>query len=154
MIFLTFGTKENSMFSKACEYGIRAVLFIAKESQKNKRPNIAEISKAVDSPVPFTAKICQQLARTGIILSKKGPNGGFFLEKDSDLKLIDIVTAIDGDAIFNGCCLGLAACSSLHPCPVHDQFEDVRGGLKRMCENTRVIELANNLNEGETFLKV
>lgn len=142
------------MFSKACEYGIRAVLFIAKESQKDKRPNIVQISKAVDSPEPFTAKICQQLARSGIILSKKGPNGGFYLNKDSELKLIDIVTAIDGDGIFRGCCLGLPECSSLHPCPVHDQFEDVRGGLKFMCENTKVMDLANKLEEGETFLKL
>ena|SRR5690554_5955338 len=142
------------MFSKACEYGIRAVLFIAKESLSHKRPNIAEISKAVDSPEPFTAKICQQLARSGIILSKKGPNGGFYLEKDSPLKLIDIVSAIDGESIFNGCCLGLAQCSSDHPCPVHDQFEGIRGGLKSMCENTSVIQLAMDLNEGDTFLKV
>lgn len=142
------------MFSKACEYGIRAVLFIAKESQNDKRPNITEIAKAVDSPEPFTAKICQQLARAGIILSKKGPNGGFYLEKDSELKLIDIVSAIDGDSIFRGCCLGLAECSSEHPCPVHNQFEDIRGGLKKMCENTSVVALSLDLNEGETFLKV
>ncbi|SDW79016.1 RrF2 family transcriptional regulator [Aequorivita viscosa] len=142
------------MFSKACEYGIRAVLFIAKESQNDKRPNIAQISKAVDSPVPFTAKICQELARAGVILSKKGPNGGFYLEKDSKLKLIDIVAAIDGKGIFTGCCLGLQACSSLHPCPVHDQYEDIRGNLKRMCENTNVLDLALDLNEGGTFLKI
>lgn len=142
------------MFSKACEYGIRSVLFIAKESQQDKRPNISEIAKAVDSPEPFTAKICQQLARAGIVRSKKGPNGGFYLEKDSPLKLIDIVAAIDGLTIFEGCCLGMAKCSSLHPCPVHDQFEDIREGLKTMCVNTSVVNLALNLNDGETFLKI
>ncbi|QQX75820.1 MULTISPECIES: RrF2 family transcriptional regulator [Aequorivita] len=142
------------MFSKACEYGIRAVLFIAKQSQKDLRPNITEISKAVDSPEPFTAKVCQQLARAGILLSKKGPNGGFYLEKDSTLKLAEIVATIDGDNIFKGCGLGLRECSSEHPCPVHDQFMVVRNGLKKMCENTLVMELAANLEEGETFLKV
>ncbi|HNP68708.1 MAG TPA: Rrf2 family transcriptional regulator [Aequorivita sp.] len=142
------------MFSKACEYGIRAVLFIAKQSQKDLRPNISEISKAVDSPEPFTAKVCQQLARAGIILSKKGPNGGFYLEKNSTLRLADIVSEIDGDQIFNGCSLGLRECSSEHPCPVHDQFMDVRNGLRQMCENTLVMDLASNLEEGQTFLKV
>ncbi|MCG2419150.1 Rrf2 family transcriptional regulator [Aequorivita sp. F47161] len=142
------------MFSKACEYGIRAVLFIAKQSQKDLRPNITEIAKAVDSPEPFTAKVCQQLARAGIILSKKGPNGGFYLEKDSKLKLAEIVATIDGDNIFEGCSLGLSECSSEHPCPVHDQFMDVRNGLKNMCENTLVVDLAKNLEEGETFLKI
>jgi len=142
------------MFSKACEYGIRAVLFIAKQSQKDLRPNITEIAKAVGSPEPFTAKVCQQLARAGIILSKKGPNGGFYLEKDSTLRLADIVSEIDGDQIFTGCSLGLRECSSEHPCPVHDQFMDVRNGLKQMCENTLVMNLAANLEEGETFLKI
>ncbi len=142
------------MFSKACEYGIRAVLFIAKESQKDLRPNITEIAKGVDSPEPFTAKICQQLARSGLVLSKKGPNGGFYLEKDSKLRLADIVSVIDGDDIFIGCCLGLTQCSPLHPCPAHDQFEEIREGLKNMCENTYVMDLAANLEEGETYLKI
>lgn len=142
------------MFSKACEYGIRAVLFIAKQSQKDLRPNIVEIAKAVDSPEPFTAKVCQQLARGGMILSKKGPNGGFYLEKDSTLTLADIVSVLDGDKIFTGCGLGLRTCSAEHPCPVHSQFMEVRNALKHMCENTRVVELAKNLEEGETFLKV
>lgn len=142
------------MFSKACEYGIRSVLFIAKQSQQDLRPNITEIAKAVDSPEPFTAKICQQLARAGVILSKKGPNGGFFLAKDSDLKLSEIVTVIDGDKIFVGCGLGLPECSSEQPCPVHNQFASVRNGLRDMCENTKVMDLANNLEEGQTFLKL
>ncbi len=142
------------MFSKACEYGIRSVLFIAQQSQQDVRPNITEIAKAVDSPEPFTAKICQQLARAGIILSKKGPNGGFYIKKDSSLKLADIVSAIDGDSIFTGCSLGLPECSSEHPCPVHDQFMSIREGLKNMCENTTVMQLADKLEQGDTFLKL
>ncbi|SRX55128.1 Rrf2 family transcriptional regulator [Aequorivita sp. CIP111184] len=142
------------MFSKACEYGIRAVLFIAQQSQQNLRPNITEIAKAVDSPEPFTAKVCQQLARENMIRSRKGPNGGFYLEKDSTLKLAEIVAVIDGDAIFNGCGLGLRECSSEKPCPVHDQFQEVRIGLKKMCENTTILQLADKLQKGETFLKL
>lgn len=142
------------MFSKACEYGIRAVLFIAEQSEQDKRPNVSEISKAVNSPEPFTAKICQQLARAGIILSKKGPNGGFYIEKNSPLTLAEIVACIDGESIFIGCSLGLPECSSERPCPVHDQFQDVREGLKKMCENTTVLQLADKLRKGETFLKL
>lgn len=142
------------MFSKACEYGIRSVLFIAEQTQVDKRPNIAEIAKAVDSPEPFTAKICQQLARAGVILSKKGPNGGFYLKKDSTLKLAEIVRTIDGESIFTGCSLGLPECSSEQPCPVHNQFHDVREGLRKMCENTSVMQLADKLRSGDTFLKL
>ncbi|MCG2431514.1 RrF2 family transcriptional regulator [Aequorivita xiaoshiensis] len=142
------------MFSKACEYGIRSVLFIAEQSEQDKRSNVTEISKAVDSPEPFTAKICQQMARSGIILSKKGPRGGFYIEKDSKLTLADIVSCIDGDKIFNGCCLGLQFCSSENPCPVHDEYLVIREGLTSMCKNNTVIELASKIRNGETFLKM
>jgi|SRR5690554_2731386 len=142
------------MFSKACEYGIRSVLYIAKESQQDRRSNIAEIAKAIDSPEPFTAKICQQLARAGVILSKKGPKGGFYIEKDSKTRLMDVVIAIDGDAIFVNCCLGLNKCSSIQPCPVHDQFKGIRSRLITMCENTLVVDLADSLEVGDTFLKI
>lgn len=142
------------MFSKACEYGIRSILYIAKESELDNRPNISQISEAIDSPEPFTAKICQQLARAGIILSKKGPKGGFYIEKDSKLRLIDVVIAIDGNSIFCGCCLGLPKCSEEHPCPVHDQFGTIRKQLKDMCERTYVMDLAQDLKEGDTYLRL
>lgn len=142
------------MFSKACEYGIRAVIYIANESINNKRPNISEIAKAIDSPVPFTAKICQQLARSGVVLSKKGPTGGFYINKDSTLTLMEVVSAIDGDKIFHGCVLGLPQCSPDHPCSVHDQYKDIRGNMKRMCEQTIILDLAVNYKEGDAFLKL
>lgn len=65
------------MFSKSCEYGIRATAFVAVESKKNHRVSLRMIAKAIDSPVAFTAKILQQLASHGIISSVQGAMGGF-----------------------------------------------------------------------------
>ena len=44
-------------FQRACEYGIRAMLFIARKSKDGVRVGIRDISKAIDSPEPFMAKI-------------------------------------------------------------------------------------------------
>ncbi|MCB0485648.1 MAG: Rrf2 family transcriptional regulator, partial [Flavobacteriaceae bacterium] len=71
------------MFSKACEYAIRATLYISIKSIEGSRLGIKEIAKEIDSPEPFTAKILQTLSREGIISSIKGPNGGFFLEPNA-----------------------------------------------------------------------
>lgn len=143
------------MFSKACEYGIRAVLYIAEQSRNDNRVNIKEISSTIDSPEAFTAKILQQLARSGIVSSLKGPTGGFIIEKDrlSEIKLSHIVSAIDGDDIYTGCGLGLPQCSEVKPCPVHHKFVSVREGLREMLETTSVLELAKDLNSGLSFLK-
>jgi Rrf2 family protein len=143
------------MFSKACEYAIKATLQIAQQSQLGKRASLKDIAKAIDSPEAFTAKILQQLARQGLIHSIKGPNGGFELNTgESSLMLSQIVQAIDGDQIYKGCGLGLKQCNELKPCPVHDKFKIIRNELSDMLENTSVHELANGINAGHTFLKV
>jgi len=141
------------MFSKTCEYGIKAVIHIAVESNKGQFAGITDIVKAIDAPQPFTAKILQNLSRQGIIQSQKGPNGGFYLDKKKEVRLIDIVTAIDGDHIFNGCGLGLEICSETKPCPLHHHFKKVRDDLKRMLENTTIQKLASGLDKNLTFLK-
>lgn len=143
------------MFSKACEYGIRATIYIAMQSLQENRVNLKDISKEIDSPVAFTAKILQQLVKNDIIESVKGPSGGFQIDKkDIDsIKLIHIVSAIDGDKIFNGCGLGLKECNEDFPCPVHFQFKEIRDELKKMSGETSIYELATGLEVGLTFLK-
>ena len=85
------------MFSKACEYAIRSVLYIAVKCTDGSRLGIKEIAREIDSPVPFTAKILQTLSREGIIASAKGPKGGFFIKSRSKpVPLSAIVKAIDG----------------------------------------------------------
>lgn len=143
------------MFSKACEYGIRATLYIAKCSATKQRVSLKEISEKINSPEAFTAKILQQLARNQLIVSYKGPNGGFQLEegRGEAIRLNEIVDAIDGDAIYNGCGLGLRECNAAEPCPLHDQFMTIRNDLKQMLERTTIAQLTDGLIEGVTCLK-
>ncbi|AUC81173.1 Rrf2 family transcriptional regulator [Lacinutrix sp. Bg11-31] len=143
------------MFSKACEYGIRASIFIAKNSFEGKRVSPKEISEEINSPQAFTAKILQALVRHDIIKSVKGAYGGFEIDKDviSSIKLAYIVEAIDGDSIYSGCGLGLDKCDENHPCPVHNKFKEIRDGLKHMLETTNLEELALDIKTGIAFLK-
>lgn len=143
------------MFSKSCEYGIKATAFIAVQATMSKRASLKDIAKAIDSPVAFTAKILQQLARTGIIHSVQGASGGFEIDesKISKIMLSQIVAAIDGDNVYKGCGLGLSACNASKPCPVHDKFVIIRDELKDMLEGTSVHDLTLGLRNGLTYLK-
>jgi Rrf2 family iron-sulfur cluster assembly transcriptional regulator len=143
------------MFSKACEYGIKAAIFIATNSYEGKRVTPKDIAKEINSPQAFTAKILQDLVRHNVINSVKGAYGGFEVNKNNlkHIKLSQIVKAIDGDNIYNGCGLGLERCDENHPCPVHDKFKAIRNELKYMLENTSLEELALNIKGGLAFLK-
>ncbi|QXP61024.1 RrF2 family transcriptional regulator [Olleya sp. HaHaR_3_96] len=143
------------MFSKACEYGIRASIFIAKNSFEGKRVSPREIAAEIDSPQAFTAKILQALVKNNIVNSVKGAYGGFEIDKKDIalIKLSQVVEAIDGDAVYSGCGLGLSKCDENHPCPVHDKFKVIRDGLKVMLETTNLEELALGIKSGVSFLK-
>ncbi len=142
------------MFSKACEYGIRASVFIAVQSMKGQRVNLQDIVLEIGTPVAFTAKILQTLAKNDIIHSLKGPNGGFIIEQKrlSKIYLSEVVRAIDGDDIYTGCALGLKECSKKFPCPVHDKFKKVRSRLRKMLESTTLYELSLDIKKGNSFL--
>lgn len=142
------------MFSKSCEYAIKATIYIAVQSNQDNRVGIKNIAREIASPEAFTAKILQQLSRNNIINSIKGPNGGFQVEKKemSKIKLSQIVLAMDGDSVFKGCGLGFKECSGKMPCPVHEKFKIVRNELKKMLENTSILELTLGFTNGLTFL--
>ena len=69
------------MFSQACKYAIRAVLYLAVHASEGKKVGVKDIAAALDVPKYFLAKILQQLSRNNLISSTKGPSGGFFLSE-------------------------------------------------------------------------
>lgn len=142
------------MFSKACEYGIKATIFIAQKSRMGERVSLKSIAQEINSPEAFTAKILQQLTRHKILSSVKGPSGGFEIDERQmeAMRLSHIVDAIDGDSIYVGCGLGLKECNASQPCPVHDKFARIRNELKHMLQTTTLSELATGLEVGLTYL--
>lgn len=142
------------MFSKACEYGIKAIIYIATQSLAGKRVKITDVVENSGSPEAFTAKVLGALTKHHIVNSHKGPYGGFYIDTSrmAQIKISDIVFAIDGDSIYNGCGLGLSECNSKRPCPMHDKFVKVRSELKKMLETTTVYDLAVGLKSGKTIL--
>jgi len=141
------------MFSKTCEYGIKAMIFVAQKSKDGSRVGIKEIAKGTDAPEHFMAKIMQELSRKKLVHSIKGPNGGFYMDPfDLQTSLADIVKALDGNAIYNDCVLGLKTCNEKTPCPVHDQYRDIKKKLIKMIEENTIGDFNNKLDSGKFFL--
>ncbi len=143
------------MFSKACQYGIKAAIFIAIKSQENLRVNLSDISKEIDSPNAFTAKVLQKLSKNGIIDSVKGAAGGFEIKSDQLDKIMmsQIVDSIDGNPVYTNCGLGFGNCSETRPCSVHFKYKSIREDLKEMLETTSLLELSNNINNKLAFMR-
>ncbi len=142
------------MFSKTCKYGIKALVYIAIQSIEGKRVTLGDISKQTDSPEAFTAKILGTLSRNGLVSSFTGPNGGFEISLDrmKSVKLLDIVSVIDGNGLIYDCPLGLTGCNDEKPCPLHDKFTEIRAKLTKMLNTTTVYDMATKLQSDVQIL--
>ncbi len=128
------------IFSKSCELGLQAVLFL---STKEKRLFTAtEVSNELKVPKEYVSKVLQMLTASGIVGSRKGKKGGFYLAKEPiEIKLIDIVEAIDGLDVFKTCVLGFPGCSHETPCPVHDKWGKLRDEAYKMLSEETLEDL-------------
>lgn len=140
------------MFSKACEYALKIMIYLCSVKQEEKLASLKDISQSIDSPEAFTAKILQQLVKSGLLESLRGPTGGFKLI-ERPITLIEIVEAIDGDGIVTNCVLGLEECGEEHPCPVHDKFTVIRKRLKGVLNKTKLSDIKVGVIEGNRFLR-
>lgn len=131
------------IFSKKCEVGLQAVLFLSTR-RNGELFNAGEVAKHVKQPKEFVSKMLQILTFSGIVGSKKGKNGGFYLAKNpNDIKIIDIVKAIDGLDVFNNCVLGFPGCSNDNPCPVHNKWGKLRDEAYQMLSTETLAQLKN-----------
>ena len=138
---------QMGVFSKTCEYAMRAVFFIAHKTERGRRVGVKEIAEGIGSPEPFLGRILQDLSRKKIIRSAKGPTGGFFVDEDNlALPLAVIVDAIDGNSLYTGCAMGLPYCSEEMPCPLHNRFKEIRGDIHSLLHNTTIGEFNDDLN--------
>jgi len=129
------------MLSKSCEYGLRAALYLASLDEEG-YVSIGTISDELDISFPFLTKIFQKLNDADILTSKRGPSGGVALNRPVDtITLYEIVAAIDGEALFRECVLGLPGCGDAEPCPLHDQWSEKRTQVETMFRNATLAEL-------------
>ena len=135
------------IFSRKCELGLQAVLYLSAQ-KKGKFFSATEIAKQIDKQKEFVSKVLQQLTSKGIVGSQKGKYGGFYLAMDpSDIRLIDIVVAIDGHEVFENCVLGFKGCSVKTPCPVHEKWGKLRTETEKMLSSETLAELRDKTKE-------
>lgn len=146
------------MLSNSSRYGIRAVMYLASRPEGKKMTDIITISKDLNLPAPFLGKILQQLAKRKILISLKGPHGGFSLLKDpGDITLLEIVKTIEGDDIFNNCIIHNSTCRSyvtLHKkkCALHDDYSSIRKDLVKLFSKKTINDLVRKAGESDQII--
>ncbi len=147
------------MLSNTCKYAVRALIYLGKFSADGTKIGIKKISADLAIPTPFLGKILQNLVKQKILVSTKGPNGGFGLGRKTDeISLYDIVRIVDGDDFFNMCLIGHHSCATHEaeekPCPVHALFGSIRAQMLQFYQETTLTGILGDMTGFEDLIKL
>jgi len=131
------------LLSRACEYGIQAVLYLAKHHEGS-YISIREIAAKNHISFHFLGKILQRLTQKGLLISYKGPKGGVSLARSpQEITVLQVVEAIDGLAFRRKCIVGMPCCDQNHPCAFHEKWSKIRKEFGDMLDDKSIAQLIN-----------
>ena len=147
------------MLSNTCKYAVRALIYLGKYYEEGTKIGIKKIASDLTIPTPFLGKILQNLVRQKVLVSTKGPNGGFVLAKSTmDITLYEIVKIVDGEDSFKVCLIGQQQCANHEneeiPCPVHNRFSPIRTQMVQFYQETTLSGILGDMSEYEDLIRL
>lgn len=134
------------MLSKKTKYGIKALVYLAR--QEDRKPvQISTISKAENISHKFLESILLILKKSGILSSKKGTNGGYFLLKEpNDVQMTTVMRLLEGPIAMVPCVSlnfyeKCEDCPDENTCAVHKLMLEVRDQTLDIFRNTTLADL-------------
>ncbi|MFP4563700.1 MAG: RrF2 family transcriptional regulator [Spirochaetia bacterium] len=141
------------MFSVSTQvrYALRALLYIAEHSDESPVP-LTRIAENEDISKKYLENIFTLLKRGGLVVSIRGPVGGYSLAvAPENLRLYDIVFAVDGRPRVVDCVDDPEACARRATCESWSVWDDFQGEMDNFLKS-RTLEsiLADEKNEVKT----
>ncbi len=128
-------------FTKATEYAILAVTYLAKQSDAEP-VDLDEIAKKQRISKSFLAKIAQNLTRAGIIRSHRGSRGGFSLARPANsITVRQIIEEIEGPIALEKCITNPKECFQSRNCALYKIWRKAQSKLVEVLDGTTLADL-------------
>jgi Rrf2 family protein len=129
--------------SRAADYAVRAVLDVAAFSQPSVT-GTSDIARRQRIPAAMLAKIIPQLARAGLLRSRRGAGGGVFLSRSpQEVSLLEVIEAMEGSIVLNCCVRDPGSCPLSRGCAVHEVWIEAQTQLRAHLGGVSIADLLN-----------
>jgi Rrf2 family protein len=118
--------------TKKAEYGLQLMVYLADKYDQGNIP-LKQISKAKDLPYRFLSQIAAELKKSGLLDSKEGLGGGYFLTRSpQEISVAEILETLEGPIELVECLKREASCPWAEACGQKQMFEQMKGKLKNI----------------------
>jgi Rrf2 family protein len=135
------------MISKKTKYAINALVYLAREGKGTEPIQISRISESENIPRKFLEAILLDLKNSGMLSSKKGKTGGYYLHKrPEEINIADVMRLFDGPIALLPCVTHMyyqrcEECKDEATCGIRSVFLDVRNETVNMLKGATLAEI-------------
>ena len=123
------------------DYGLRALIYVA--GANGPWTKAAEIAAAMDIPTGFLQLVLQELQRSGLVISRSGPNGGYALARTAtSVTICEVVESLEGPLDNGECALRGGPCHWEDVCALHQVWSEARRALRERLQSATLAEVA------------
>tara|TARA_B100000925_G_C21940473_1_gene444368 strand:+ start:631 stop:1095 length:465 start_codon:yes stop_codon:yes gene_type:complete len=129
--------------SKLTDYGTVLLAYLA--ANQSTIYSAAQIAGATRISMPTASKLLKLLARSGLVISCRGINGGYQLSKDaSKISVTDIIDALEGPISITECSGSSCACDFENTCNVSISWQKINILIRDMLDDVSLKDLLEN----------
>jgi Rrf2 family protein len=131
---------------KKNQYALRAIFELAKHQGKGPK-KISEIAAVQAIPLRFLEVILSQLKGSGLVDSKRGFYGGYYLTRSPDqISVGDVLRFMDKATGVDHCpaCVSKSNCPFSGKCAFASMWNQVNDAIFEIYDGTTILDLLNN----------
>jgi len=145
------------MLTNKGKYGLKALLHLATH-EGDGSVSISDIAESNNIPKKFLDAILLELKNAGLLYSKKGKGGGYWLAKPADkIMLSSVIRILDGPLAPIACASRTAYrpcadCEDVAACEIRALMQEVRDAMAKVLDGTSLADLRSRSVAAEAIL--
>jgi|ERR1700722_8792717 FeS assembly SUF system regulator len=133
--------------SKKSDYGLIAVKHLAAHGSQG-ACSASEIAEACGVSVPLMAKVLQRLAKSGLVMSRHGSDGGYQLARHPrEISAFEVISAIDGPLAITSCVTTHGECLQANTCTVRAPLRRVNESILQILKAVTISQMSDDAGE-------
>lgn len=129
--------------SKLTDYSTVIMFYMAR--QPDRVCSAAEAATAVGLTVPTASKILKLLARRGLLVSRRGANGGYILARPPEqISVAQVVEAMEGRFGMTECSAENGFCPQEAACMAREPWQYINRVIRRTLERVTLADMTAN----------
>src|ERR1700726_5152131 len=127
--------------TKKADYALMAMKHLAEHSTEGSR-SAKDVADAYGIPPEALAKILQRLAKSGLLQSQHGINGGYVLARPAHtISAFEVIRAIDGPLFITSCVTVRGECDQTDRCNIREPLRKVSHSIEEVLRRLTILEM-------------